>query len=92
MAMTSNDFHDYRRSNDTKVDKLSRDLAAYTAEEQMRDEIMLEKVDKLTEKVTMLLAMWEQARGVVLFVKTAVAVVAVIAAAYAWLSTHITLK
>lgn len=90
--MTSDDFHDYRRANDTKVDNLSRELAAHTAEGQMRDEIMLEKVDRLTDKVTMLLAMWEQARGVVTFVKAMVAIVAVIAAAYAWLSSHITLK
>jgi hypothetical protein len=86
------DFNEYRRGNDTKVDALQTTVVRHIASEKERDVIMLKRLDDLTEQVTTLTNLWEQAKGVVLFVKLASAVVAGCAAAYVWINTHLTFK
>jgi hypothetical protein len=86
------DFNEYRRNNDTKVDTLQTTVVKHIASEKERDIIMLKRLDELTEQVATLTSLWEQARGVVLFVKLASAVVAGCAMAYVWIRTHVTFK
>lgn len=87
--MTENDFHDYRRANDTKVDKLNSDFIGHTAEERARDAIMLDEIKSLTIKVEALICIWDQAKGAIVFVKWMAAIVAASAAVWTWLSTNV---
>lgn len=82
--MVEQEFHEYRRIADTKIDELRQDFTEHTIEERTRDALMMEKFEVLSNRVETLIDLWSQAKGALTFIKVVVGLAASVAAIVAY--------
>jgi cellulose biosynthesis protein BcsQ len=94
--MTPEKFRDYSRQNDQEVQELNQKISEHILEGKLRDGVMLremeelkEKVEALTKSVTALLDLWQQAKGIVTFMKWVSAIGGGVVAFFVFIKDHI---